>query len=394
ASVRLVPLPAIVWTLLSLCAGCHPSSMEAPTAAPASLPNPSPADLPTTAAGPNLISSAPAVTEEQSEFFPFEVLDLEVAGGAVVVAGPETVALVDASGPRWTVALQGPTAGFTIAGPCVLIGDGATLSCRQLDGVEAWSVPIPTGSVLDVAVHGEDAVLAMDDGELLRADLAVCAQGESCFTSAGKHGLRDPEIAVLADGSVLAVDGVGAQGARLISADGKALGTARGATSSVMGAPLLMAGSQLLRADPTCPQEVCFAPVRKMPDQGFMAPVEVPDVGIAYVDAYGVVELAKPDALGREWSVDAGVRSNLASDEQHWVFGVAVALEEIGAPPKSEPPRLVALSASNGAKGMNRKLGGTPANALEGFLVDASPVIVVAAVANELFMYPVPPPQR
>jgi len=319
---------------------------------------------------------------------PFELYDLEPStDGSIAVAGKTDIALVNDGTVVWTRTLDDASSRVGWWKDGLLTGDGGELRCYDAKGDVRWTTVVDDGDdawLSGIKAGPEGSVLVVTGrGAIVRIDGDQCAAGaEGCTTPLGTvEALVGMQVAVLPSGAIV---GSNDDGIVLVSASG-ALLSRRSAEfeASVPRGPLIIAGKDILRARPDCTQgnDDCFETVASDKDLELTAPVELPGVGIAYADTFGVIHMVGT----AEWKIDAGNDADLVGRGSTLYsvgheLGLGEALER--------PPRLRAIDARTGKTQWLTELGTERAGLLSGYLLASSEQDLLVATKTQLFAIP------
>lgn len=319
---------------------------------------------------------------------PFEIYDLDVAAnGHVAIAGENGLGVVVDGAVQWKVELEHGNARVGWWKELVLTGVGGELRAYDGAGAVAWSVPVaPEGEVWVTAIEagaGGPMIVVTSDGAITRIDGDRCAAGpEGCATPvATVEPLGYASIEVLPSGALL---GSSDSGVALVSAAGVLLASKPAdVAASVPRGDLVVVKNDVLRANPACEPSVddCFAVVASHKDMELTGPVEVPGVGIAHADTYGVIYMVGPSA----WKIDAGNDGDLVSDGTTLYsvghqLGLGDALDA--------PPQLRAIDPKTGRTRWVIALGTARAGLLSSYLLALKGEQLLVATKTQLFAVP------
>ena len=320
---------------------------------------------------------------------PFDVFDIDVASdGRVAVAGDDRLALVAEGSIEWTVELE--DFGSRVAWwktDCIVVGSKGTLRCYDGAGQVAWSHSLTDRDVWLSAIEpgpAERLTVIDSKGSIVHVDGAQCAaKAEGCATPLGAvESLGGMQAVVLPSGAILGSDD---DGVTLASASGARLAHRPASfEASTPGQGLIVAGHDVLRANPECTADAddCWQVVTSHEDLELVAPVEVPGVGVAFGDTYGVIHMNG----GSGWKIDAGNDGDLVSDgttiySVGHVLGLGDAL--------NEPPQVRAIDAATGKTRWITTLGTERAGLLSGYIVILRGQTLVVSTSKRLFSVPV-----
>jgi len=319
---------------------------------------------------------------------PFEIYDLEVSPeGHVAIAGEKGVALVVDGAVKWTVELEDASARVGWWKRCVLTGVGGELRCYDGAGAVTWSAPVAKEeavwlSAIEAGPAGRLTVVTSHGG-IVHVDGDACAkQAEGCATAlATVEALAAASIEVLPSGAIL---GSNDSGVALVSAAGQLLASRKAElASSTPRGGLVVVGRDVLRANPMCTQgaDECFAVVVSNADMEMVAPVELPGVGVAHGDSYGVIHMVGDT----KWKIDAGNDGDLlASGTTIYSVGHQLGLGDA----LEAPPQLRAIDARTGETHWITKLGTERAGLLSGYIIALHGDRVIVATKSQLFAVP------
>lgn len=319
---------------------------------------------------------------------PFEAYDLAVSSeGHVALAGETGLAVVVDGAVRWSVEVEGGATRIGWSKGCTLAGVGGELRCYDAEGTVSWSTPVAQGehawlSAIEVGADQRVIVIA-NDGAIVRIDPAECAAAsEGCATPlATVEPLGGATIALLPSGAIF---GSSDSTVSLVSATGAVLTTrAVDYDASVPSGELIVVGKEVLRANPACTPNAddCLAVIATDKDIELTAPVELPDVGLAFGDTYGVIHMVGQT----EWKIDAGNDADLFSDGTT-IYSVGHQLGLGDA--MNAPPQLRAIDPKNGRTRWITTLGTARASLLAGYLVELQAGSLVVATKTQLFSVP------
>lgn len=327
---------------------------------------------------------------------PFEVYDLDVApDGRIALAGEKALAVVVDGKLAWSVELPDASARVAWAKGCVLTGVRAELRCLGDDGdggEPGWSIRVVQGDgdhddhwISAIEPGPEDRFTVVTSrGTIVRIDEAKCAStAEGCVTTiATVEALGGAAIEVLPSGAIL---GSNDAGVALVSPTGTLL--ARKAADYEASLPrngLVVVGREVLRANPQCQPQAddCFAVIASDADMELVAPVELPGVGLAYTDTYGVIHMVG----ATQWQIDAGNDGDLLTDGTT-LYSVGHQLG-LGDALKA-PPQLRAIDPRSGRTRWITPLGTGRAGLLSGYIVALHESGVLVSTKSQLFSVPV-----
>jgi hypothetical protein len=320
---------------------------------------------------------------------PFEIYDLDVSPeGHVAFAGEGGAGLVVDGAVKWTVELEEASARVAWSGDCVLTGTRGELRCYDDAGAVRWSTAVATGdddwlSALEADPEGRVTVVT-STGAIVRVDPTACAaSAKGCTTAVGTvEALAGTSFEHLPGGAML---GSNDAGVVLVSATGTLLGQRPAELAAgVPAGGLVVVAHEVLRANPACKPggDDCLTVVLSNAELELDAPVEIPGVGIAHGDRFGVIHMVGDV----KWKVDAGNDGDLVSDGTTIYsighqLGLGDALEA--------PPQLRAIDARTGQTQWITPLGRERAQLLSGYIIALRGGSVVVATRSQLFSVPV-----